>query len=185
MANFVSPNHIQIQIGLVLLVRPNTPDDTSQPCHPPILHPLTGNCKLPECSPELLPKAEPTWSAGFGAVLLIQWGGKKGFTAAKFITLHPLTGICYHTVVSKPLPQIPIDGNLLSRSCDWLPYFKLVMLSWRMVPLKNTEWLRKVRTPAEKLFWMLFGRCVLKDISQTPYWIIPFWEFKLSKSHGM
>ena len=32
MANFVSPNQIQIQIGLVLLVRPDTCDDTSQPC---------------------------------------------------------------------------------------------------------------------------------------------------------
>ena len=37
MANFVSPNQIQIQIGLVLLVRPDTRDDTSQPC------PLTCN----------------------------------------------------------------------------------------------------------------------------------------------
>ena len=32
MANFVSPNQIQIQTGLVLLVRPDTRDDTSQPC---------------------------------------------------------------------------------------------------------------------------------------------------------
>ena len=32
MANFVSPNQIQIQIGLVLLVGPHTRDDTSQPC---------------------------------------------------------------------------------------------------------------------------------------------------------
>ena len=32
MANFVSPNQIQIQIGLVLLVRHDTRDDTSQPC---------------------------------------------------------------------------------------------------------------------------------------------------------
>ena len=32
MANFVSPNQMQIQIGLVLLVRPDTRDDTSQPC---------------------------------------------------------------------------------------------------------------------------------------------------------
>ena len=32
MASFVSPNQIQIQIGLVLLVRPDTHDDTSQPC---------------------------------------------------------------------------------------------------------------------------------------------------------
>ena len=32
MANFVSPSQIQIQIGLVLLVRPDTCDDTSQPC---------------------------------------------------------------------------------------------------------------------------------------------------------
>ena len=32
MANCVSPNQIQIQIGLVLLVRPDTCDDTSQPC---------------------------------------------------------------------------------------------------------------------------------------------------------
>ena len=31
MANFVSPNQIQIQIGLVLLVRPDTRDETSQP----------------------------------------------------------------------------------------------------------------------------------------------------------
>ena len=31
MANFVSPNQIQIQIGLVLLVRPDTCDDMSQP----------------------------------------------------------------------------------------------------------------------------------------------------------
>ena len=31
MANFVSPNQIQIQIGLVLLVRPDSRDDTSQP----------------------------------------------------------------------------------------------------------------------------------------------------------
>ena len=33
MTNFVSPNQIQIQIGLVLLVRPDTCDNTSQPCH--------------------------------------------------------------------------------------------------------------------------------------------------------
>ena len=32
MANFVSPNQIQIQIGLVLLVWPDTRDDMSQPC---------------------------------------------------------------------------------------------------------------------------------------------------------
>ena len=31
MANVVSPNQMQIQIGLVLLVRPDTRDDTSQP----------------------------------------------------------------------------------------------------------------------------------------------------------
>ena len=31
MANFVSSNQIQIQIGLVLFVRPDTCDDTSQP----------------------------------------------------------------------------------------------------------------------------------------------------------
>ena len=31
MANFVSPNQIQKQIGLVLLVRHDTRDDTSQP----------------------------------------------------------------------------------------------------------------------------------------------------------
>ena len=31
MAHFVSLNQIQIQIGLVLLVRPDTRDDTSQP----------------------------------------------------------------------------------------------------------------------------------------------------------
>ena len=31
MVNFVSPNQIQIQIGLVLFVRPDTRDDTSQP----------------------------------------------------------------------------------------------------------------------------------------------------------
>ena len=30
--------------------------------------------------------------------------------------LRPLRGICYHAAVSKPLPQIPIDGNVLSRS---------------------------------------------------------------------
>ena len=32
MANFVTPNQIQIQIGLVLLVRPDTRDNMSQPC---------------------------------------------------------------------------------------------------------------------------------------------------------
>ena len=32
MENFVSPNQIQIQIGLVLMVRPDTRDNTSQPC---------------------------------------------------------------------------------------------------------------------------------------------------------
>ena len=32
MAYFVSPNQIQIQIGLVLLVRHDTSYDTSQPC---------------------------------------------------------------------------------------------------------------------------------------------------------
>ena len=31
MANFVSPNQVQLQIGLVILVRPDTCDDTSQP----------------------------------------------------------------------------------------------------------------------------------------------------------
>ena len=31
MANFVSPNQMQIQIGFDLLVQPNTRDDTSQP----------------------------------------------------------------------------------------------------------------------------------------------------------
>ena len=35
MANFVSPNKIMIQIGLVLLVRPDTSDDTSQRCPSP------------------------------------------------------------------------------------------------------------------------------------------------------
>ena len=32
MANCVSPNQIQIQIGLVLIVWPDTCDDTAQPC---------------------------------------------------------------------------------------------------------------------------------------------------------
>ena len=32
MANFVSPNQIQIQIGLFLFLRPDTCDDTLQPC---------------------------------------------------------------------------------------------------------------------------------------------------------
>ena len=40
MANFVSPNQIQIQIGLFFLVRPDTCDDTSQPCLSPS-RPLT------------------------------------------------------------------------------------------------------------------------------------------------
>ena len=30
----------------------------------------------------------------------------------------PLTRICYHTAVSKPVPQIPIDRNVLPRSHD-------------------------------------------------------------------
>ena len=34
MANCLSPNQIQIQIGLVLLVWPDTRDDTLQPCLP-------------------------------------------------------------------------------------------------------------------------------------------------------
>ena len=30
----------------------------------------------------------------------------------------PFTGMCYHAVVSKPLPLIPISGNVLLRSRD-------------------------------------------------------------------
>ena len=38
--------------------------------------------------------------------------------------LFPLVAICYHAAFSKPLPLIPIDGNLLSRSRDDCPIVK-------------------------------------------------------------
>ena len=46
---------------------------------------------------------------------------KKGFKTEKFITLRPLAAIWYHAAFSKPLPNIPIDGNLVSRSRDDCP----------------------------------------------------------------
>ena len=42
MVNVVSPNQIQVQIGLVLFVWPDTHDDTSQPCIWPYAVPIEG-----------------------------------------------------------------------------------------------------------------------------------------------
>ena len=47
MANFVSLNQIQIQIGLVLLVRPDALDHTSQPCHSQISFLTYVTCSRP------------------------------------------------------------------------------------------------------------------------------------------
>ena len=66
---------------------------------------------------------------------------KKGFTTAKCIMLRPLTGICYHAAFSKPLPNIPIGGNLLSQSRDDCPIYlnsSSRNLGYFMTPLRTS-----------------------------------------------
>ena len=59
-----------------------------------------------------------------------------------------MAGICYHTALSKPLPIIPIDGNLLSGSQDDCPIvtkflfksnFPIPVVCWYDALLPTTE----------------------------------------------
>ena len=72
MANYVSPNQIQIQIELDLLVRPDTCVDTSQPCLLPLYPQLRASAAKeavfvvvpPDSFPLLLPEGPAAGGAG-------------------------------------------------------------------------------------------------------------------------
>ena len=66
----------------------------------------TEELRLPECQ------------SAVAGIFSIKWDSQAQNLYLKF----SLAKMCYHAAVSKPLPQIPIDGNVLSRSRDWLPY---------------------------------------------------------------
>ena len=58
----------------------------------------------------------------------------RQFQAQNIYLKFPLTRMCYHAAVSKPLPQTPIDGNVLSRSRDYQPYSEIFCVSSPNLP---------------------------------------------------